>query len=134
MASRSGGGPQTLPMIKSSYDASGQHLQAAWLSPRHDGRATSRLDYLEDRLQVQERTTQNLVDRAYRIKENIIDNLNITHGTWLEEKHSRELLQDHIRTITDIVRKLNRDIQVYGLTLVEFQLNFCTVINSMYRS
>lgn len=49
---------------------------------------------------------------AYKIKEDIIDNLNITHGTWQEEKRSRQLLQEHIRTITDVVRKLSRDIMV----------------------
>ena len=47
-----------------------------------------------------------------QIKEDIIDNLNITHSTWQEEKRNRELLQEHIRTITDVVRKLNRDITV----------------------
>jgi hypothetical protein len=50
--------------------------------------------------------------RAYKIKEDIIDNLNITHGTWQEEKRNRQLLQEHIRTITDVVRKLSRDILV----------------------
>ncbi|ELU06030.1 hypothetical protein CAPTEDRAFT_149793 [Capitella teleta] len=80
--------------------------EQAWQSPR----APSRLDHLEERLVSQERTTHGLVDRAYKIKEDIIDNLNITHGTWQEEKRSRQLLQEHIRTITDVVRKLSRDI------------------------
>ena len=55
---------------------------------------------------------QSLLDRAFKIKEDIIDNLNLQHGTWQEEKHARALLQEHIRTITDVVRKLSRDIQV----------------------
>ncbi len=33
-----------------------------------------------------------------------------------EEKQARALLQEHIRTITDVVRKLSRDIQVYYLS------------------
>ena len=130
MASRT----KPLPIIKSSYDEGGEGtgpLPQTWRSPRGSDPHTPRLNYLEDRLQAQERTTQNLIDRAYKIKENIIDNLNITHGTWQEEKRSRELLQEHIRTITDIVRKLSRDIQVGQLcmtmysSLLEQKLFFC---------
>ena len=72
----------------------------------------SRMDVLEDRVMQQEKATHHLIDRAYKIKEDIIENLNYTHGTWQDEKHARELLQEHIRTITDVVRKLGRDIQV----------------------
>ncbi len=90
----------------------GQEVQPFWNTPRANSRAVSRIDYLEDRLTEQERSTQRLVDRAYKIKEDIIDNLNLTHGTWREEKRARELLQDHIRTITDAVQKLGSDIRV----------------------
>ena len=38
--------------------------------------------------------------------------MSLSHGTWQEEKAQRSLLQEHIRTITDVVRKLNRDIMV----------------------
>ena len=95
-----------LPPLKSAEP------EEVWLSPRADSRALQRIDKIEDRLIYQERTTQSLIDRAYRIKEDIIDNLNITHGSWQEEKKARELLQDHIRTITDVVRKLSKDIVV----------------------
>ena len=51
-------------------------------------------------------------DRAMRIKEDVIENLNITHSTWQGEKRQRELLQEHIRSITDLVRKMDKDIRV----------------------
>ena len=42
----------------------------------------------------------------------MIDSLNFTQGTWNEEKQARGLLQEHIRTITAVVNKLNGDISV----------------------
>lgn len=47
-----------------------------------------------------------------KIKEDVIENLNITHSTWQGEKKQRELLQDHIRSISEVVHKLDRDIKV----------------------
>ncbi|CAH1796182.1 unnamed protein product [Owenia fusiformis] len=76
-----------------------------------DPRVPSRLDVLESRLYHQEKTSDTLLSRAYKIKEDIIDSLNYTHGTWQEEKHARELLQEHIKTITAVVKKLNKDIE-----------------------
>ena len=55
---------------------------------------------------------QALIDRAFKIKEDVIDSLNFTQGTWNEEKQARGLLQEHIRTITACVNKLNGDIAV----------------------
>ncbi|KAK7450217.1 hypothetical protein BaRGS_00039965 [Batillaria attramentaria] len=69
-----------------------------------------RIDHLEERLTAQERNTQGLIDRAFKIKEDVIDSLNFTHGTWNEEKQARALLQEHIRTITAVVNRLNGDI------------------------
>ncbi|KAK3098260.1 hypothetical protein FSP39_017666 [Pinctada imbricata] len=73
-------------------------------------RGPSRLDILEERLTQQERNTQAMLDRAFKIKEDVIDSLNFTHGTWQDEKHARNMLQEHIRTITAVVNKLNSDI------------------------
>ena len=75
-------------------------------------RGPSRLDLLEERLQQQEKNTQGLVERAFRTKEDVIESLNFTHGTWQEEKHARNMLQEHIRTITAVVNRLNSDIAV----------------------
>ena len=83
-----------------------------WMTPRADSRALVLIENLEDRLMSQERTTQTLLDRAYKVKEDVINNLEYTHGSWQEEKKARVLLQEHIRTITDLVRKLSNDIKV----------------------
>ncbi|XP_067932953.1 protein FAM81A-like [Watersipora subatra] len=72
----------------------------------------SRLYDLEGRLSHQERASQNLLDRAMRIKEDVVENLNLTHSTWQGEKKQRELLQEHIRAITELVKRLDRDIKV----------------------
>ncbi|XP_071168279.1 protein FAM81A-like [Mytilus edulis] len=76
----------------------------------YHSRGPSRLDLLEERLGQQERNTATVMDRAFKIKEDVIDSLNFTHGTWQDEKHARSMLQEHIRTITAIVNKLNNDI------------------------
>lgn len=65
-----------------------------------------------DRNYIPQKLNQYSTYYCHQIKEDIIDNLNITQETWMEEKRNRELLQEHIRTITDVVRKLNRDITV----------------------
>lgn len=75
------------------------------------GQTLTRLSLLEGRLAQQELTTSTLLDRALKVKKDVIDSLEMNHGTWYEEKQARQLLQDHIRTITDVVKKLNHDIQ-----------------------
>lgn len=75
-------------------------------------RGPSRLDLLEERLHQQEKNSQQLLDRAFRTKEDVIESLNFTQGTWQEEKHARNMLQEHIRTITAVVNRLNNDIAV----------------------
>lgn len=77
------------------------------------GHTSSRLSVIETRLAQQERTTTALLDRALKVKKDVIESLDLTHGSWYEEKQARQLLQDHIRTITDVVRKLNHDIEVW---------------------
>ncbi|OWF47733.1 protein FAM81A-like [Mizuhopecten yessoensis] len=114
MARRGG----TLPALRAPYAATeSQEYGITYRnSPRpeeivpRESRGPSRLDILEERLAQQERNTQTLIDRAFKIKEDVIDSLNFTHGTWQEEKHARSMLQEHIRTITAIVNKLNTDI------------------------
>ncbi|XP_069137003.1 protein FAM81A-like [Argopecten irradians] len=114
MARRGG----TLPALRAPYaETESQQYGVAYRnSPRpediipRESRGPSRLDILEERLAQQERNTQTLIDRAFKIKEDVIDSLNFTHGTWQEEKHARSMLQEHIRTITAIVNKLNTDI------------------------
>ncbi|XP_046373676.1 protein FAM81A-like [Haliotis rufescens] len=70
------------------------------------------LDMLEERLAQQERNTQGLIERAFKIKEDVIESLNFSQGTWQDEKNARGHLQDHIRNITSVVNRLNHDIAV----------------------
>lgn len=49
----------------------------------------SRMENLEDRLAVQERTTRSLVDRALSVKEDIIESLSIAQMSWQGEKRAR---------------------------------------------
>ena len=79
---------------------------------RGPSRNPSRLDILEERIAQQEKNSQALIERAFKTKEDVIESLNFTHGTWQEEKHARNMLQEHIRTITAVVNRLNNDIAV----------------------
>ncbi|XP_068694390.1 protein FAM81A-like [Montipora capricornis] len=71
----------------------------------------SRMENLEDRLALQEKTTRSLVDRALTVKEDIIESLSIAQISWQGEKKARTLLQEHIRTITTVVNRLSREIE-----------------------
>jgi len=71
----------------------------------------SRMENLEDRLAHQEKTTRSLVDRALSVKEDIIESLSIAQISWQGEKRARTLLQEHIRTITTVVKRLSREIE-----------------------
>nr|XP_020862865.1 protein FAM81B isoform X2 [Phascolarctos cinereus]XP_020862875.1 protein FAM81B isoform X2 [Phascolarctos cinereus] len=67
---------------------------------------------IEERLASQERTTTVLLEQAFRIKEEISSCLQGSHGFQKEESMARQLLENHIQTITSIVKKLNQNIQV----------------------
>lgn len=54
-----------------------------------------------------------LLEQAFRIKEEVAAGLQSTHGSIQVEALSRKLLENHILTITRIVKQLNVDIQVY---------------------
>lgn len=97
------GSPRTLPPV--THRETFQELV-----PVIQSDIPHRIDHLEERITAQERNTQGLIDRAFKIKEDVIDSLNFTHGTWNEEKQARGLLQEHIRTITAVVNRLNSDI------------------------
>ena len=108
MASQ-GRGAKVLPKIRQSPPAV---IDPAWQSARPPSRTTVRVEVLGDQARQQEATMQKLLDKAIRVKDEISETLNATHSNWQEEKHARELLQDHIRTITDVVRKLSLNVQV----------------------
>ncbi|XP_053151894.1 protein FAM81B isoform X2 [Hemicordylus capensis] len=74
--------------------------------------AGSRVNYLEDRISNQERTTAVLLDQAFRIKDDIVSHLQGNKGFQQGEFVARQLLENHIQTITSIVKKLSHDIEV----------------------
>ena len=63
----------------------------------------------------QQRMTENLIDKAFQNRDDFIDNLARVQNDRMEER-TRYLLQDHIRYITTIVRRLNADIAVSAMT------------------
>lgn len=72
----------------------------------------SRVNSLEDRISNQERTTAVLLDQAFRIKDGIVSYLQGNKGFQQGEAVARQLLENHIQTITSIVKKLSQDIEV----------------------
>ncbi|KAK2515923.1 Fam81b [Columba livia] len=71
-----------------------------------------RAHLLEERLSSQERTTAFLLHQAFRIKDDIVSFLQGTKGYQHGETAARRLLENHIQTITSIVKKLSQDIEV----------------------
>ncbi|NWY56566.1 FA81B protein, partial [Chionis minor] len=67
---------------------------------------------LEERLSSQERTTALLLRQAFQIKDDIVSYLrghsDYQHG----EAAARRLLENHLQTITSILKKLSQDIEV----------------------
>ncbi|NXN98279.1 FA81B protein, partial [Rhinopomastus cyanomelas] len=72
----------------------------------------SRGHVLEERLSNQERITAFLLHQAFQIKDDIISCLQGSKGCQHREAAARQLLENHIRTITSIVKKLSQDIEV----------------------
>uniref|UniRef100_A0A8D0G561 Family with sequence similarity 81 member A n=1 Tax=Sphenodon punctatus TaxID=8508 RepID=A0A8D0G561_SPHPU len=73
--------------------------------------SASLVDQLEDRILSHEKTTAALVEHAFRIKEDIVCTLHRMHNKGGGDRLARQLLEEHIRNITAIVRQLNRDIE-----------------------
>ncbi|KGL92726.1 Protein FAM81B, partial [Charadrius vociferus] len=67
---------------------------------------------LEGRLCSQERTTAFLLHQAFQIKDDIISYLQGSNGYQHGETAARRLLENHIQTITSIIKKLSEDIEV----------------------
>ncbi|NXX94666.1 FA81B protein, partial [Centropus bengalensis] len=67
---------------------------------------------LEERLSSQERTTAFLLHQAFRIKDDIISCLQGNKDFQYRETSAQQLLENHIQTITSIVKKLSQDIEV----------------------
>ncbi|KAM6363044.1 protein FAM81B [Pluvialis apricaria] len=67
---------------------------------------------LEERLSSQERTTAFLLQQAFQIKDDIISYLQGSNGYQHGETTARQLLENHVQTITSIIKKLSQDIEV----------------------
>ncbi|MEE6519362.1 hypothetical protein FKM82_031135, partial [Ascaphus truei] len=65
---------------------------------------------LEDRMSNQERTTTILLDQAFKIKENVVSTLRGNRGNQWDAMAQR-LLENHMHTVTQIVKQLSRDIE-----------------------
>ncbi|XP_070689537.1 protein FAM81B [Pempheris klunzingeri] len=72
----------------------------------------ARPDVLEGRVSSQEWTLAVLLEQAFRIKEEVAAGLQSTQGAVQVEALSRKLLENHIVTVTRIVKQLSVDIQV----------------------
>ncbi|XP_060091664.1 protein FAM81B isoform X2 [Heteronotia binoei] len=72
----------------------------------------SRVNSLENRISNQERTTAVLLDQAFRIKDGIVSYLQGNKGFQQGEAVALQLLENHIQTITSIVKKLSHDIEM----------------------
>ncbi|NWH65707.1 FA81B protein, partial [Geococcyx californianus] len=71
-----------------------------------------RAHLLEKRLSSQERTMAFLLRQAFQIKDDIISCLQGSKGYQHRESSAQRLLENHIQTITSIVKKLSQDIEV----------------------
>ncbi|XP_055968385.1 protein FAM81B [Sorex fumeus] len=68
--------------------------------------------HLHSRLSNQERTVTFLLEQAFHIKEELSACLQGTKGYRTEESLARKLLENHIHTITAIVKKLSQNIEI----------------------
>ncbi|XP_062874376.1 protein FAM81B [Trichomycterus rosablanca] len=66
-----------------------------------------------------ELTLATLMEKAFRIKEDMVKGLQSTQGSVLMEASARKLLENHIQTITHIVKQLSKDIQVLESQIVQ---------------
>ncbi|KAM9587031.1 protein FAM81B, partial [Morphnus guianensis] len=80
--------------------------------PSPPPRPRDRACLLEERLYSQERTMAFLLHQAFRIKDDIISYLQGSKGYQHGESAAQQLLENHIQTITSIVKKLSQDIEV----------------------
>ncbi|XP_064152618.1 protein FAM81B [Anguilla rostrata] len=69
-------------------------------------------NFLEGRLTNQERIMGKLLEQAFRIKDEVVASLHATQGSVQSEALSHRLLENHIQTITQIVKQLSKDIEV----------------------
>lgn len=80
--------------------------------PSPPPRPRDRDHLLEEWLSRQERTTAFLLHQAFQNKDDIISCLQGRKGYQHRETSAQRLLENHVQTITSIVKKLGQDIEV----------------------
>ncbi|XP_009882640.1 PREDICTED: protein FAM81B [Charadrius vociferus] len=90
----------------------GLHAWTERRDPSPPPQPGDRARLLEGRLCSQERTTAFLLHQAFQIKDDIISYLQGSNGYQHGETAARRLLENHIQTITSIIKKLSEDIEV----------------------
>ncbi|KAL4623240.1 protein FAM81B [Arapaima gigas] len=81
----------------------------------HTGKSGS----LEGRLPSQEQAMGALLEQAFQIKDDITASLHATQSSMQMETFSRRLLENHIQTITHIVKKLSQNIEVLESHIIQ---------------
>ncbi|PAA90101.1 hypothetical protein BOX15_Mlig013284g1 [Macrostomum lignano] len=98
-----------LPHLRTTYDDSYQ--PTVRYAGGGGGGGGNRLEDLEARLVQAESSLRSLLEKSVKMKSEIMENMTYTHGSWQEEKDARELLQDHIKTVTAVVKQMGKDIK-----------------------
>ncbi|KAG8456371.1 hypothetical protein GDO86_002232, partial [Hymenochirus boettgeri] len=69
----------------------------------------TRVDVLEGRLSNQEKNTSVLLEQAFKIKDDVLSLRGIRGSHW--DAMAQKLLENHMQTITQIVKRLSKDIE-----------------------
>ncbi|XP_009300072.2 protein FAM81B isoform X1 [Danio rerio] len=77
------------------------------------------IGYMERRVTNQEHTLNSLLEKAMKIRDDVVTGLHAAQGSALMESSARKLLENHIQIITHIVKQLSKDIQVLEAQIME---------------
>lgn len=97
------GGDSIHPRLNALEDKVTQAIMAQNVVMKEQQKVTEAINH-------QQQMTQALIEKAFQNREEFLHNLSHMQGEKLEE-NTRNLLQDHIRYITTIVKRLNQDIE-----------------------
>ncbi|XP_056313011.1 protein FAM81B [Danio aesculapii] len=74
---------------------------------------------MEKRVTSQEHTLNSLLEKAMKIRDDVVTGLHAAQGSAMMESSARKLLENHIQIITHIVKQLSKDIQVLEAQIME---------------
>ena len=58
-----------------------------------------------------------------------MENINYTHGTWQSETEARELLQEHVKALTNVTKQLTKDTQVRNFSQLLYNVKYMSIKN-----